>query len=83
MSAYYSQQPTMILLVIIVVHAGIVFSGFAIYKSWIISATETVLNANIIITSLAVYFSTPESNNCIPTALGVIVALLCLSKGLC
>ena len=78
MSTYFSQQPTMILLVIIVVHAGIVFSGFAINKSWIISATETVLNVNIIITSLAIYFWTPERNICIPTALGVTVALLCL-----
>ena len=30
MSAYFSQQPKMILLVVIIVHAGIVFSGFAI-----------------------------------------------------
>ena len=78
MSAYFSQQPKMILLVVIIVHAGIVFSGFAIYKNWTISAIETTLHINIIITSLAVYFWNPDTSYCIPSFLGTGVGLVCL-----
>ena len=76
-STYFSQQPDMVLLVIIVVHSCIVFSGFAIYKSWIISTMETTLHVNIIITSLAIYFWPSDRNYCVPTSVGVSAALVC------
>ena len=73
-STIFSQQPEMILLVIIVIHSCIIFSGFAIYKSWTISAVETTLHVNIITNSLAIHFG---KNDCIPTYVGVGVALAC------
>ena len=81
-----SQQPTMILLMIIIVHAGIVFSGFAVYKSWVISAMETTLHVNIIINSMAIYFlnlavrdfpSDFQIGDCHPSTINIGVSFLC------
>ena len=77
MTAFFSQKPDMILLLIIVIHSGIVFSGFAVYKSWIVSAVETTLHVNIIIISMAVYFWPSDRNHCIPSTAGVGVAFVC------
>ena len=85
-STYFSQQPTMILLMIIIVHAGIVFSGFAVYKSWVISGMETLLHVNIIINSMAIYFlnladidfpSDFHIGHCLPSTISVGVSFLC------
>ena len=85
-SAYFSQQPELILFMIIIVHAGIVFSGFAVYKSWIISATETALHVNIIINSMAIYFlnladrdfpSEFHIGDCIPSTISMGVSFIC------
>ena len=85
-STYFSQQPTMILLMIIIVHAGIVFSGFAVYKSWVISAMETTLHVNIIINSMAIYFlnlaerdfpSDFQIGDCLPSTISIGVSFLC------
>ena len=85
-STYFSQQPTMILLMIIIVHAGIVFSGFAVYKSWVISAMETTLHVNLIINSMAIYFlnlaerdfpADFQIGDCLPSAISIGVSFLC------
>ena len=84
----FSQQPTLILYMIIVVHAGIVFSGFAIYKSWFISLMETTLHVNIIINSMAIYFlnmtdidfpSDFHIGHCLPSTISVSLSFLCFA----
>ena len=71
---------------IIIVHAGIVFSGFAVYKSWVISGMETLLHVNISINSMAIYFlnladidfpSDFHIGHCLPSTIRVGVSFLC------
>ena len=74
-----SQQPTLILLAIVVVHAAIVFSGFAIYKSWIISALESVLHTSIVVNSLVLFIFIQGSYQCssLATAVCASIAFIC------
>ena len=51
---------------------------FLVLQFRTISAIETTLHINIIITSLAVYFWNPDTSYCIPSFLGTGVGLVCL-----
>ena len=74
-----SQQPTLILLAVVVVHAAIVFSGFAIYKSWIISALESILHTSIVVNSLVLFIFVQGSYQCssLATAVCASIAFIC------
>ena len=75
----FSQEPTLILLAIVVLHAAILFSGFAIYKSWIISALESVLHISLITNSLMLFILVQSNYQCpsLATAIFGSVAFLC------
>ena len=75
----FSQEPTSILLAIVVVHAAILFSGFAIYKSRIISALESVLHISLVTNSLMLFILVQSNYQCpsLATAIFGSVAFLC------
>ena len=56
-SLFTNKQPTIVLLVIVVIHAFmIVMVGLAIYKHWLVSMMEGFFHINIVIHSLTLFF---------------------------
>lgn len=77
---FRNNQPIIILLVIIVIHASmIVMVGLAIYKHWLVSLLEGFFHINIVIHSLALFFLYyyNEPNSFIPTIVCVSSAFIC------
>lgn len=79
-SLFTNKQPTIVLLVIVVIHAFmIVMVGLAIYKHWLVSIMEGFFHINIVIHSLTLfflyYFNKPVS--AIPSIVCVGSAFIC------
>ena len=80
-SLFSTKQPTIVLLIIIVVHASmIVLAGLAIYKRWLESLLEGFFHVNIVVYSLALYIQYSFYNkhiSAIPAIICVGSAFIC------
>ena len=79
-TTYYSNNPDVILVAIIVLHVSIILvAGIAFYKNWILSVLETFfhINMTIMATLLLFYQQSNEKSTTIVVWLGVGSSLLC------
>ena len=81
-SFFSNNQPTIVLLIIIAIHASmIVMVGLALYKHWLVSLLEGFFHINIVLHSAVLFFLYNGNGHIIsavPTVIFVGSAFLCL-----
>ena len=76
-SLFSTKQPTIVLLIIIVMHASmIVMAGLAIYKRWLESLLEGFFHINIVVYSLALFIQYSFHNK----QISAIAAIACVGS---